>query len=409
MTTMTNEQLLDKVTAALTTATTGFQSQAENALKEAKNAGTLSQATKDAVDKALTEIGTLSTAQNALTEQLSQIEQNIVRSQGGGAEKKATSFGEQVLAFGGLADFAARVKSNERCRVSVPVRAALLSVGLGAGVIEPDRQPGTLVKPKQRLFVRDLLSVGRTTAPAISWIQQTGFTNNAAVVPEGTRKPESTINYALKMTPVATIAHIFKAAKQVMDDLPQLASDIDVEMNYGLKYAEEQQTLFGDGTGANLHGIVPQASAFAPGFSVADQTPIDDIRLAMLQAQLARLPATGTVLHFTDWAKIELTKDSLGRYILANPLGLLGPTLWGLPVVATEIAAFLGKFLTGAFQSGAQIYDREDANVVIATENEDDFVNNMIAVRCEERVGLAVKRPEAFVYGALTKPAAAGG
>lgn len=409
MTTMTNEQLLEKVTAALTTATTGFQSQAENALKEAKNAGDLSQATKDAVDKALTEIGALSTAQNALTEQLSQVEQNIVRSQDGGDERKAKSFGEQVLAFGGLADFTARVKSNERCRLSVPVRAALLSGGLGAGVIEPDRQPGTLVKPKQRLFARDLLSVGRTTAPAISWIQQTGFTNNAAVVPEGTRKPESTINYALKMTPVATIAHIFKAAKQVMDDLPQLASDIDVEMNYGLKYAEEQQILFGDGTGANLHGIVPQASAFAPGFAVANQTPIDDIRLAMLQSQLARLPATGTILHFIDWAKIELTKDSLGRYILANPLGLLGPTLWGLPVVATEIAAFLGKFLTGAFQAGAQLYDREDANVVIATENEDDFVNNMIAVRCEERVGLAVKRPEAFVYGTLSKPAAAGG
>ncbi|WP_239739835.1 MULTISPECIES: phage major capsid protein [Luteibacter] len=408
MTTMTNEQLLEKVTAALTTATTGFQSQAENALKEAKNAGSLSQSTKDAVDKALTEIGTLTTAQNALTEQLSQVEQNIVRSQNGGGEKKVKSFGEQVLAYDGLADFAARVKSNERCRVSVPVRAALLTGGLGAGVIEPDRQSGTLATPKQRLFLRDLVSSGRTTSNAISWIQQTGFVNNAGVVVESTRKPTSTINYALKMTPVATIAHIFKAAKQVMDDLPQLASDIDVEMRYGLKYAEEQQLLFGDGTGANLHGIVPQATAFAPGFTVAEQTPIDDIRLAMLQAQLARLPASGTVLHFIDWAKIELTKDSLGRYILANPLGLLGPVLWGVPVVATEIAAFVGKFLTGAFQGGAQIYDREDANVVIATENEDDFVNNLIAVRCEERLGFAVKRPEAFIYGALTQSAAAG-
>jgi glycyl-tRNA synthetase (class II) len=34
----------------------------------------------------------------------------------------------------------------------------------------------------------------------------------------------------------------------------------------------------------------------------------------MLQAQLARFPASGHVLHFIDWAKIELTKDSLGRY-----------------------------------------------------------------------------------------------
>jgi len=150
---------------------------------------------------------------------------------------------------------------------------------------------------------------------------------------------------------------------------------------------------------------VPQASAFSAAFAPADMTQIDELRLAMLQAQLARLPASGHVLHFTDWAKIELTKDSLGRYIIGNPLGVVGPTLWGLPVVSTEIAAFQGKFLTGAFQTGAQIFDREDANVVISTENADDFEKNMISIRCEERLALAVKRPEAFIFGTFTVPA----
>lgn len=86
---------------------------------------------------------------------------------------------------------------------------------------------------------------------------------------------------------------------------------------------------------------------------------------------------------------------------LDNPAALTGPTLWGLPVVATEAAAFQGKFLTGAFNAGAQIFDREDANVVISTENADDFEKNMLTIRCEERLALAVKRPEAFVYGAF--------
>ncbi|MFY3739122.1 phage major capsid protein, partial [Escherichia coli] len=49
-----------------------------------------------------------------------------------------------------------------------------------------------------------------------------------------------------------------------------------------------------------------------------------------------------------------------------------------------------------------QLFDREDANVVISTENADDFEKNMISIRCEERLALAVKRPEAFVYGSFS-------
>ncbi len=92
-------------------------------------------------------------------------------------------------------------------------------------------------------------------------------------------------------------------------------------MRYGLKYAEEQEILFGDGTGVHLHGIVPQASAFNPAFTVEQQSGIDDLRLAMLQAQLARFPASGHVLHFIDWARIELTKDSLGSLHSGEPCG----------------------------------------------------------------------------------------
>jgi len=412
MSTMTNEQLFEKVTAALNTATATFDSRAEAALAEAKKSGALSAETKEVVDKALTEINALSLAQAKLKEQLEQTEQNVVRAQKGSEREKIKTPGAQVVAFDGLKDFASRVSGNERTRISIPVRdvrAALTSVDVPAGVIEPDRDPNISALPKRRLFVRDLLSVGRTKAPAIFWVQQTGFTNNAAVVAENTKKPESTISYEPKTTAVTTIAHLFKASKQVLDDFTQLASDIDSEMLYGLKYAEEEELLFGDGTGVHLKGIVPQASAYAPAFEVNAQTPIDDIRLAMLQAQLARLPASGTVLHYTDWARIELTKDAMGRYIVANPLGLLGPVLWALPVVPTEIAAMVGKFLTGGFKGGAQIYDREDANVVIATENNDDFEKNMITIRCEERLALAVKRPEAFIYGTLTPPAAGNG
>ncbi|HAG1883286.1 TPA: phage major capsid protein [Salmonella enterica] len=399
-------EILKKVTASIEEATDKFNARAEDALKEAKKSGKLSEETKAAVDKMASDFNALREAEKTLKAAIGELEQHVAQMPLANAKHIVETVGQQVISAEALKTFSASVEGGKR--VSIPVNAALISSGVAEGVVEPQRLPGIDIAPKQRLFIRDLIAPGRTSSPAIFWVQQTGFTNKAAVVAENTTKPYSDIAFATKITPVTTIAHMFKASKQILDDFAQLQSTVDAEMRYGLKYVEEQEILFGDGTGVHLHGIVPQASAFSAEFRVEQQNGIDDLRLAMLQAQLARFPASGHVLHFIDWAKIELTKDTLGRYILANPSGLTGPTLWGLPVVATEAAAFKGKFLTGAFNAGAQIFDREDANVVISTENADDFEKNMISIRCEERLALAVKRPEAFIYGSFTVPAPAG-
>lgn len=395
--------ILKKVTASIEEATGKFNAKAEDALKEAQKSGKLSEETKASVDKMATELNAMREAEKTLKAALGELEQHVAQMPLANAAKVVETVGQVVINSEALKTFAASVEGGKR--LSIPVNAALLSTGVADGVVEPQRLPGIDAAPKQRLFIRDLIAPGRTGAPAIFWVQQTGFTNAAKVVAEGTAKPYSDIQFATKITPVTTIAHMFKASKQILDDFAQLQSTVDAEMRYGLKYVEEQEILFGDGTGVHLHGIVPQATAFAAAFEVEQQNGIDDLRLAMLQAQLARFPASGHVLHFIDWAKIELTKDTLGRYILANPAALTGPTLWGLPVVATEAPAFQGKFLTGAFNAAAQLFDREDANVVISTENADDFEKNMISIRCEERLALAVKRPEAFIYGTFTAPA----
>ncbi|TCD04270.1 phage major capsid protein [Erythrobacteraceae bacterium CFH 75059] len=369
---------------------------AEDAMSEVKNFGDMTQATKGEVDKLITSQTEVAGKVETLIARLEDVERKSERR--GERADKPRSVGAQLIDN----ETVKGMKSSDLQAgqtINIPVKNALLSSGVAEGVVEPQRLPGIDQMPRQRLFIRDLIASGRTTSPAIFWVQQSGFVNNAAVVPEGVRKPESTITFDTKITPVVTIAHIFKASKQILDDFAQLQSTVDAEMRFGLAYAEEQEILFGAGGATNIEGIVPQASAYVPAFEPESRTRIDDIRLAILQAQLARLPSTGIVLHHMDWAGIELTKDSTGGYILANPLALAGPTLWGLPVVATEVPEFEGEFLVGAFSSGAQFFTREDANVVIATTNADDFEHNKITIRCEERGALAVKRPEAFVTG----------
>ena len=63
-------------------------------------------------------------------------------------------------------------------------------------------------------------------------------------------------------------------------------------------------------------------------------------------------------------------------------------------------AITVGKFLTGAFAMGAQVFDRWQSRVEVGYEN-DDFTKNMDTILAEERLALAVYRPEAFVYGNL--------
>lgn len=106
------------------------------------------------------------------------------------------------------------------------------------------------------------------------------------------------------------------------------------------------------------------------------------------------------MLHPAAWTGIELTKDAAGGYIFANPQGIAGPTLWGRPVVPTKgIGA--ANFLVGAFKLAAQIFDRMETEVRISDQDRDNFIRNMLTIRAEKRLAMAVKRATAMVRGTL--------
>lgn len=373
---------------------------ADNALKEAQKAGELSEETKNNVDKIFTDLNTLRDAQNQLQTELGEAEQLFARvGQNGGGVATNARAGDLVVKNEKIIKQVGNLTAGNRISVPVP-RNALTSFAVNP----VDGGTHIISAPLLRLTVRNLLAPGETQSNAVAYLRETGWTNNAAPVAENTTKPYSEITYEEKLEGVKTIAHLLKAAKQTLDDLPQLRSIINGRLLNGLKRVEDAQLLFGTGVGVNLHGIYPQATAFVnPSTKTTPTTSLDVIRLAMLQVALADLSATGHVLHEVDWTDIELVKDkATGGYLFSNPFGTLEPRLWGLPVAQTNQAGMLGNFLTGAFADAAQIFDREDANVVVSTENADDFEKNMVSIRAEERLALAVYRPQAFVKGSLT-------
>lgn len=275
------------------------------------------------------------------------------------------------------------------------ITSATTGAGGAGDLVRPDRVP-EIIRPQDRpLTIRDLVSVGRTNSNAIEYVQETGFDNQAEMVAETEQKPESSIEFTLKTLAVRTLAHWVIASKQILDDAPMLQSYIDGRLRYGLAFVEENQILAGDGTGQNLLGLIPEASDYNRG---AAETKIDVIRKSMTQVRLSEYRADAVILNPIDWEEIELTKTTEGAYVWANPAALLQPTLWGLRVVDTQ-AIPSGTFLTGAFKLAAQLWDREDANVAISTEDRDNFIKNMVTIRAEERLALAVWRPEALVTG----------
>lgn len=260
------------------------------------------------------------------------------------------------------------------------------------------RLPGVIEQPLRPLSIRDLLDQGTTDSNLIEWVRELLFTNNADVVSEGTLKPESNITYERVDVPVRTLAHWIRASKQVLSDFKQLQTLINGRLRLGLKITEENQILFGDGTGENLLGLVPQATAYNTALNRPSDTMIDTIRHAILQVRLAFYPASGIVMSPTDWHNLELTKDNENRYLMASPTSRTPPMLWGQPVVESD-GMHNGNFMVGAFRLAATIFDREEAAILLSTEDQDNFIRNLVTILEEERLALAVTRPQAFVYG----------
>ncbi len=388
------EQQIEQLTAGINRIANEIKPLAEKAMEETKNLGRLTAETRAAVDELLTK-------QGEIQARLATAEQQLIKVQDGEhAVGRPQSLGSMVTDSEEFQAYAANPRGDFR----ISLKAAVTSDAASAGdLIVPDRVPGIIAPGLRRLTIRDLITWGTTTSNSVEYARELLYTNNAAPVSENPSagKPESQITFEGDQAPIVTIAHWVPASKQVLADAPMLQSYIDGRLRYGLKFKEELQLLKGTGVGLNINGIFTQASSYAnPGVVVQAETRIDRLRLALLQVELTEYWADGIVISPIDWVAIELTKTEENGYLFANPRAQNLPALWGRNVVPTQ-AMDPGDFLVGAFGGGLAVqgWDREDVTVAISEHDRDNFVKNMLTIRCEERVGLTVYRPQAFVKG----------
>jgi HK97 family phage major capsid protein len=190
---------------------------AEKALGEVKAYGKITDDTKAQVDQLLLK-------QGEYLAQLREIEQVVARLEAGGGARgaQAETAGQRFVNNDAFRAWAGQTRPRGRFDMTFNALITTLDTdadgSAGDLAAQPTRVGGILELPQRRLTVRDLISPGRMDGDMIEYLKETGFTNNAGMVPEGVRKPESTIKFDKVTTTPKVIAHFMKATRQILSD-----------------------------------------------------------------------------------------------------------------------------------------------------------------------------------------------
>lgn len=245
--------------------------------------------------------------------------------------------------------------------------------------------------PRTALVIRDLFGAERISGSTLVYLVEGAMEGAPAVTAEGAEKPQ--IHFADPTPKTVTLAKIachIKESDEYVDDYAFLASAINGRLLYELGLVEQNK----------LVTDLLATSGIQTGTYAANATA-SDIADAILQAAMdvqsgSGFAADAIVLNPADWYTLRVGKYANGTYYGGGYFGEQSiPSLWGIPVcVSTAVAS--GTIVVGAFKTCGSVVSRDGVSVEAANTNEDDFVKNLITIRAEERMALAVRRPAGF-------------
>lgn len=315
---------------------------------------------------------------------------------------------------GALDSDSAQFKSNPfKTERKAATDVVYSQAGPGGALITPQYLPGILPLPQRPLMIRDLFSQDTTDSDTLSYAAQSSFDNAAAPVSQATSlvtgvKPQSSIAWVRRTTPIEAIATWMAATRRQLMDAGQTRSLIDNQLQLMLRLVEEDQLVNGNGTSPNLRGLLATAGVQTLDISGAGASKFqnfDALRdaIRLVQTGVARANPDYVVVNPVDAAIIDEQKDDQHRYIGNGPFGMGPEMLWNRPRVISESIPS-GKAIVGAWKLGGTVFQREAIAIFASDSHSDFFIRNLVAVLAEERLGLAVYFPAAFCYVTFKTP-----
>ena len=255
--------------------------------------------------------------------------------------------------------------------------------------------PGVLPQLRRRIRLLDLIPTRVMDGNVIPYVIESGSLDTAAETAEGSVKPAGDVALTDAEAKAQTIANWIKSPRQVLADVPGLSAELSSRLTYTVLRRLEAQVLAGDGTGANLTGILHSTGIGSVTYSATEA--LSDLTLDGITATfLSDAEPDAVVVHPTDMATMlkKLASGSGERLDSEGAFTTPPSQIWGLPAIVTRVMP-QGQLLVASFAQGAILWIREGVHVVVGMES-DDMVRNLVTLLGECRAALTVIQPTAF-------------
>ena len=251
-----------------------------------------------------------------------------------------------------------------------------------------------IVTTRRELMIADLFATEQISNPALTfYVESSTVEGGPAHTTEGNEKPLMSFGDPTPVTvALKKIASRMKESEELINDAAWLASAINDRGIY-------QHQL-------EVESYLVTALSGTSGIGTGNKmTPDGILKAKMTVWKNCGVKPDAILINPDDLYNVLIRKDNNGQYYGGGFItGAYGngaldeePRIWGMRVVPSASIS-QGTCIIGAFRFGASIVrNAEGLRVEFATQNEDDFNKNMISIRIEERLVLAVRRPAAFV------------
>lgn len=284
--------------------------------------------------------------------------------------------------------------------------------GSGGGMVPvPQVVPGVVSTLFRPLVAEGAFTAATATTNTVRYVTQGSAISGAAGVAEGGLKPESTIGLSTLDEPIKKVATLTNISDELLEDAPAVQMFINGQLSLFVQLEVDRQLIRGAQGGNEVQGLLTGRGVPVYAGGTAAGNKAEQIFHAMSGVRgSAFVEPDWAIMHPSDWETIRLLKDNSGQLYGGGPMvGAYGngapvsasgqltgavDSLWNKQVYLTSTVG-AGTAIVGS-RAAAAVYSRGGVSIEATGSHGSNFQYDLVAIRCERRLGLCVFRPIGF-------------